>query len=137
MLVCIALTEGLLCNRTVSVGFLDMELEEGEPALELWALKELINEFQKFKTGWYSTIVAIVRRTLKYKDMKKNGRLTKMEIQGLCTAGALRMYSTELKNEQKHELLRIVKDSGKHASLAHCFPHWSTRRFLELLGSNT
>ena len=50
---------------------LDMELEEGEPALELLALNELIKEFQKFRTGWYSTIVAIVRRTFKYKSMKE------------------------------------------------------------------
>ena len=74
---------------------------------------------------------------MKYKDMKKSGRLTKMELQGLFTARVLRMYSTQLKNEQKDELLRIVKSSGKHAFFAHCFPHWPTRRPLELLGSNT
>lgn len=74
---------------------------------------------------------------MKYKSMKKSGRLTALEIQGLFTAGALSMYATELKNEQKDELLKIVKDSGKHVFLAHCFPQWSTRRPLELLGSNT
>ena len=59
-----------------------MELDEGEPALELLALKELTSEFQKFKAGWYATIVAIIRRSLKYKDMQKSGRLTKWKIQG-------------------------------------------------------
>lgn len=35
---------------------LDMQLEEGEPALELLAVRELIKEFQKFGTGLYSTM---------------------------------------------------------------------------------
>ena len=63
-------------------------------------------------------IVTIIRRTLKCKDMKKSGRLTKMEIQDLFTAGALRMYSTELKNEQKDELSMIAKSSGRHGFFA-------------------
>ena len=66
----------------------------------------------KFKTGWYSTIVAIVRQTEKFKAMKKSGRITKLEFPGRFTARALRMHATEVKNEAKVSLLSQLKDSG-------------------------
>ena len=116
---------------------LEMEKEEGEPALELLALEELIKEFVKFKTGWYANIVAAVRRTAKWKYMRLKGRLSLVELQGILSPKALRMYATKIKNEQKDELLKTLKASNKQKLLAHCCPTLSARRPLELLGHNT
>lgn len=63
----------------------------------------------RFKTGWHSIVVVIVRQPRKYRAKKKSGRLVKTDFQGRFTAKALRMYAIEFKNESKDSLILSVQ----------------------------